>query len=63
MKKNPVARPRIIPSATVLKAHEGTPVYGDYGYPPDASATPVRLPDRRAEGGNVYDLTSEQTAL
>jgi hypothetical protein len=61
MKKNPVALPRITTADIVLKAHEGTPIYGDYGHPP--TALPVRAPDRRAKGGNVYDLNSEQTAL
>ena len=60
MKKKLVRCPRDTTSDAVLKAHEGTPVYGDYGHPP--AAPPVRPPDRRAEGGNVYDLASEQTA-
>lgn len=43
------------------KAHEGTPRYGDYGHPPAAAAPPA--PDHRAKGGNVYDLSHEQTGL
>ena len=56
-KAAPVALPTI--STTVAtpelatKAHEGTPQYGDYG----------PAPDHRADGGDVYDLSHEQTAL
>ena len=46
-----------------LQAHEGTPTYGDYGHPTVAPTAPVRPPDRRAEGGNVFDLRNEQTTL
>jgi hypothetical protein len=64
MKKNPSPLlASIAPASTELatKAHEGTPHYGDYGHPP-AALTPL-APDHRAEGGNVYDLSHEQTAL
>lgn len=63
MKHKPVARPRATTPDPALKAHEGTPIYGDYGHPPAAADVPPRSPDRRAEGGNVYDLGNEQTAL
>jgi hypothetical protein len=61
MKKKPVARPRSTTFDLALKAHEGTPQYGDYGHPPAAPA--ARPSDRRAEGGNVYDLSNEQSGL
>lgn len=61
MTKKTVARPRPTTSGLALKAHEGTPQYGDYGHPPAVPA--ARPPDRRAEGGNVYDLSSEQSGL
>lgn len=60
MKKKPVIRSRPTTSDLALKAHEGTPRYGDYGHPP--AAAPVRPPDRRAEGGNVYNLSHERLA-
>jgi len=63
MKRQPVAQPRPATPDLALKAHEGTPAYGDYGHPPVASDAPPRPPDRRAEGGNVYDLGNEQTTL
>jgi len=66
MKKKPLPAP--VPSAALpatpelaAKAHEGTPRYGDYGHPPAAPAPPA--PDHRADGGDVYDLSHEQTAL
>jgi hypothetical protein len=63
MKKNPLSAP-VVPivstPALARKAHEGTPQYGDYGQPPAAPA-PLE-PDLRANGGNVYDLSHEQTA-
>ncbi|GAB3638998.1 hypothetical protein GCM10027422_45890 [Hymenobacter arcticus] len=42
-------------------AHAGTPRYGDYGHPSAAPTPPA--PDHRTDGGNVYDLSHEQTAL
>ena len=56
----PIVTPRVLELAT--KAHKGTPQYGDYGHASTLPA-PVLPPDRRAEGGNVYDLRSEQTSL
>lgn len=64
MKKNllPASVAPTVPTpALARKAHEGTPQYGDYGHPPAAPAPPA--PDLRANGGNVYDLNREQTAL
>lgn len=68
MKKKPLPAPTPRPAANqpatpelATKAHEGTPQYGDYGHPP-ADPTPP-APDQRAAGGNVYDLSHEQTAL
>ena len=46
-----------------LQAHEGTPHYDDYGYPPIISAAPIRPSDQRAGGGNVFDLHNEKTTL
>lgn len=63
MKKNllpPSASPAPATSELATKAHEGTPRYGDYGHPPIAPALPA--PDRRAAGGNIYDLSREQHA-
>ncbi|AMJ65992.1 hypothetical protein [Hymenobacter sp. PAMC 26628] len=62
MKKKPA--PLATPPATpelATKAHEGTPEYGDYGHPPTAPTPPA--PDHRADGGDIYDLSHEQTAL
>ncbi|TDN38810.1 hypothetical protein E4631_21145 [Hymenobacter sp. UV11] len=60
MKKKP-STPAPLTPALATAAHEGTPAYGDYGH---QHAAPAPLPpDHRAEGGNVYDLTKEQTAL
>ena len=42
-----------------LKAHEGPPPYGDYGHPPLAPTEFLSTPDRRAAGGNVFDLRNE----
>lgn len=56
----PILTLRVPERAT--KAHEGTPQYGDYGHPSTEPA-PALPPDRRAEGGNVYDLRNEQTTL
>ncbi|WP_223650577.1 hypothetical protein [Hymenobacter psoromatis] len=68
MKKKPLPVPTPLPAADLpttpvlaMKAHEGTPQYGDYGHP-SAEPTPL-APDHRAEGGDVYDLSHEQTAL
>ena len=65
MKQKPLPAPLAVPATAkpelATKAHEGTPQYGDYGHAP---AAPVPLaPDLRAAGGNVYDLSHEQTAL
>jgi hypothetical protein len=62
MKNNPLptAAAPVVELATL--AHEGTPRYGDYGHPSTEPA-PVLPPDRRAEGGNVFDLRNEQTTL
>ena len=46
-----------------LQAHEGTPHYGNYSYPPIIPAAPIRPPDQRAGGGKVFDLHNEQTTL
>ncbi|QKG55246.1 hypothetical protein GKZ68_00495 [Hymenobacter sp. BRD128] len=68
MKKKPLPAPTPLPAADrpaspelAMKAHEGTPAYGDYGQPAAADAPPA--PDYRAAGGNVYDLSHEQTEL
>lgn len=64
MKKKILLPPIITPTEPELatKAHEGTPQYGDYGHP--ATLTDAVPPaDRRAEGGNVFDLRNEQTTL
>jgi hypothetical protein len=71
MKKNaltkatPVALAPIPPVVATpelaTKAHEGTPRYGDYGHPAAAPTPPA--PDHRAKGGNIYDLSHEQTGL
>ena len=67
MKKKPLPAPAIAPGATpelAIQAHEGTPRYGDYGHPLAAPTTPAApAPDQRAAGGNVYDLSHEQTEL
>lgn len=55
-----IVTPRVPELAT--KAHEGTPQYGDYGHP-STLAPPSAPPDRRAEGGNVFNLLNEQTTL
>lgn len=64
MKKKPLTPPSATPTMQELatKAHEGTPQYGDYGHP-STEPVSVRPPDRRAEGGNVYDLRNEQTTI
>jgi hypothetical protein len=64
MKKPLLPKSILIPRVPELatKAHEGTPQYGDYGHPSTAPA-PVLPSDRRAEGGNVFDLINEQTTL
>ena len=46
-----------------LQAQEGIPYYGDYGHPTIIPAAPIQPPDRRAEGGNVFDLHNEQPTL
>ncbi|TPG58435.1 hypothetical protein [Hymenobacter nivis] len=65
VKSTPVVLPSIPPiiatPALATKAHGGPPRYGDYGYPPAAPALPA--PNHRAEGGNAYDLSHEQTGL
>jgi hypothetical protein len=60
MKKKLLPTPAARPDPAT-KAHEGTPRYGDYGHLPATPAPPA--PDHRAKGGNVYDLSHEQTAL
>jgi len=64
MKKKPTSLPNTIPLAPELatKAHKGTPQYGEFGEL-STVPTPVQPLDKRAEGGNVFDLRNEQTTL
>ncbi|WP_210521171.1 hypothetical protein [Hymenobacter terricola] len=64
MKKKPLLPPPTTPAVpeSAAKAHNGTPQYGDYGHPSTQSG-PEPAPDRRAAGGNVFDLRNEQTTL
>lgn len=64
MKKKPASLPYTMPLAPELatEAHKGTPQYGEFGQLSKVP-TPVLPPDRRAEGGNVFDLHNEQTTL
>ncbi len=50
--------PKLLEEAS--PADEGTPKYGDFGHPATEPA-PVLPPEHRAEGGNVFDLTNQQT--
>ena len=65
MKNKPTTPPAPVPATPelALKAHEGTPHYGDYGQPPLARTETLPAPDQRAAGGNVFDLRNEQTTL
>jgi hypothetical protein len=68
MKKKSLLTPAAVPGTTppiapelATEAHAGTPHYGDYGHP---SANPApAAPDHRTDGGDVYDLSREQTEL
>lgn len=64
MKKNPPLPPPAAPVVPDLaaEAHDGTPEYGEFGEPSTEPA-PEPAPDHRAEGGDVFDLRDEQTAL
>ena len=62
MKNKPLTPPIAPIVELTTQAHEGTPQYGDYGHPA-TEPEPVQPPDRRAEGGNAFDLRNEQTTL